>query len=86
MKEFTMVFTTRHRDEDAVKKDCNLICARINAHTDKYKFFYNGKELIIFHIFETEKEVRLRILFAILISFQVNTKFGSLDLQSYTKD
>ena len=84
MKEFTLVFTTRHRNGYSVENDCMLICDCINPFTTNYKFIYNGKELVIFHLFEPSREVRLKILFAIIGSLQLDTKFKSLDLQSYT--
>lgn len=86
MVQFTLVFTTRHRNEDAVEKDCKRICESIVEFTTRYEYVYNGKELIVFHIFEPSREIRLKILFAIIGSLQLDTKFKSLDLQSYTKD
>lgn len=86
MVQFTLVFTTRHRNEDAVEKDCKRICESVVEFTTRYEYVYNGKELIVFHIFEPSREIRLKILFAIIGSLQLDTKFKSLDLQSYTKD
>lgn len=84
MKQFTLVFTTRHRTEEAVERDCELICECIVAFTTQYKYFYNGKELIVFHVYGADKEDRLKILFAILGNLQLDIKYKSLDLQSYT--
>ena len=84
MKQFTLVFTTRHRNGYAVERDCNLICACINKFTTKYKYLYNGKELIVFHVYDADKEDRLKILFAILGNLRLDTNYKSLDLQSYT--
>lgn len=86
MVQFTLVFTTRHRNEDAVEKDCKRICESVVEFTTRYEYVYNGKELIVFYIFEPSREIRLKILFAIIGSLQLDTKFKSLDLQSYTKD
>lgn len=84
MVQFKLVFTTRHRNEDAVEKDCKLICESVVAFTTRYEYVYNGKELIVFHLFEPSRKVRLKILFALIGSLQLDTKFKSLDLQSYT--
>lgn len=84
MAQFTMVFTTRHRNEDAIEKDCKLICESVIAFTTRYEYVYNGKELIVFHVFDHSREVRLKILFSLIGSLQLDTKFKSLDLQSYT--
>lgn len=84
MDKMTIVFTTRHRNEDAVEKDCNLIADCINAFADRYKFIYNGTNLIVFHIDGTNKYIRHKILFTILGRLQNDTNYKSLDLQSYT--
>ena len=84
MKQFTMVFTTRHRNEDAVKKDCMLICECIVNYTTRYKYIYNGKELIVFHVYEADKDNRNKILCTILGNIQCFAEYKSLDLQSYT--
>lgn len=86
MKHFTLVFTTRHRNEDAVEKDCSQICECIVAFTTRYEYVYNGKELIVFHIYDADKEDRHKILVSIVGSLHCNDDFKSLDLQSYTKD
>ena len=86
MDKMTIVFTTRHRNEDAVEKDCNLIAECINAFANTYQFIYNGKELIVFHVDGTNKDIRQKILFSILGSLQNDTNFKSLDLQSYSFD
>lgn len=86
MKQFTLVFTTRHRNGDAVENDCMLICECIVEFTTRYELVYNGKELIVFHIYDADKEVRLKILFALIGNLRLDTKFKSLDLQSYTHE
>lgn len=86
MDRMTIVFTTRHRNGYAVEKDCNLIAECIKAFTYKYKFIYNGTELIIFKVDGTSKDIRQKILFTILGSLQNDTNFKSLDLQSYNFD
>lgn len=86
MKEFTMVFTTRHRDEVAVENDCCLICDCINDYTTNYKYTYNGKELIIFHVYGADKKTRIGILSLLLGHMHSITDYKSLDLQSYTQD
>lgn len=83
MVQFTLVFTTRHRNEDTVERDCKLICESVVAFTTRYEYVYNDKGLIIFYVFDPSREVRLKILFSILGSLQLDTKFKSLDLQSY---
>ena len=84
MKQFTMVFTTRHRNNVAVEMDCNLICACISEFTTKYKYLYNGKELIVFHIYDADKEDRLKILVSVVSSLICDDNYHSLNLQSYT--
>ena len=86
MKEFTMVFTTRHRNNVAVEMDCNLICACISEFTTKYKYLYNGKELIVFHVYDADKEDRHKILVSIVGSIHCDDNFKAIDLQSYTKE
>ena len=86
MAQFTMVFTTRHRDEIAVENDCFLICDCINDYTTNYKYTYNGKELIIFHVYDADKEDRHKILISIVSSLHCDDNFKSLELQSFTKD
>lgn len=82
MKEFMMVFTTRHRNNVAVENDCNLICSCINEFTTRYKLLYDGKELIIFHVYDTDKEDRHKILASIVSSLHCDDNFKSLDLES----
>lgn len=82
MKEFMMVFTTRHRNNVAVEMDCNRICECINEFTTRYKFLYNGKELIIFHVYDADKEDRHKILISIVSSLHCDDNFKALDLQS----
>lgn len=84
MTEFTMIFTTRHRDLLAVEKDCYLICDCINDYTHQYTYTYNGKELIIFHVFGANKKARIGILALIFGHLHSITDYKSLDLQSYT--
>lgn len=84
MKEFTMIFTTRHRDLLAVEKDCYIICDCINDYTPQYTYTYNGKELIIFHVFGANKKARIGILALIFGHLHSITDYKSLDLQSYT--
>lgn len=86
MKQFTMVFTTRHRDEDAVEKDCMLICECIVEYTTRYEYIYNGKELIVFHVYDADKKARIGILSLILGHMHSVTDYKSIDLQSYTKE
>ena len=86
MKEFTMVFTTRHREQYEVENDCMLICDCINGYTTKYKYIYNGKDLIVFHVYGTNKKARYGILILLLEHLYRITNYKSLDLQSYTKE
>lgn len=86
MKQFTLVFTTRHRNEDAVEKDCYQICECIVEFTTRYEYLYNGKELIVFHVYGADKEDRHKILISIVGSLHYNDDFKSLDLQSYTNE
>ena len=85
MAQFTMVFTTRHRDEDEVEKDCMLICECIVEYTTRYEYIYNGKDVIVFHVYGADKEDRHKILIYIVGSLHCDDSFKSLDLQSYTK-
>ena len=84
MEQFTLVFTTRHRNEYSVEKDCLQICDCITKFTTKYEYVYNGQEIIVFRVFDPSKEVRLKILFALIGNLRLDTKYKSLDLQSYT--
>ena len=86
MAQFTMVFTTRHRNNVAVEMDCNRICACITEFTTKYKYLYNGKELIVFHVYDADKEDRHKILVSIVGSLHCDDNFKAIDLQSYTKE
>ena len=86
MKQFTIVFTTRHRNGYAVERDCNLICACINKFTTKYKYLYNGKELIVFHVYDAGKKARNGLLAELFDRMNSLTYFKSLDLQSYTNN
>ena len=86
MKEFTMVFTIRHREHYAVEIDCMHICDCINDYTTNYKYTYNGKELIVFHVYGADKKARIGILSLILGHMHSVSDYKSLDLQSYTKE
>lgn len=86
MAQFTLVFTTRHRDEIAVEKDCFLICDCINDYSTNYKYTYNGKELIVFHVYDVDKKARIGILSLLLGHMNFISDYKSLDLQSFTKD
>lgn len=84
MKQFTMVFTTRHRNEDAVEKDCYLICECIVDYTTRFEYTYNGKNLIVFHVYGADKKARIGILALLFGHMHSVTDYQSLDLQSYT--
>lgn len=84
MKQFTMIFTTRHRNGYAVERDCTNIGACITKYTPSYKCIYNGKELIVFHVYGANKKARVGIMTLIFERLQSLTYFQSLDLQSYT--
>lgn len=86
MKQFTLVFTTRHRNGYAVERDCNIICACITKFTTRYKYLYNGKELVMFHVYDADKKARIGILAELFDRMNSLTYFKSLDLQSYTKE
>lgn len=86
MAQITMVFTTRHRDEIAVEKDCFLICDCINDYSTNYKYTYNGKELIVFHVYDVDKKARIGILSLLFGHMNFISDYKSLDLQSFTKD
>ena len=84
MKEITLVFTTRHRNGYAVERDCILICRCINLFTTRYKYLYNGKGLIVFHVYNVEKKAHKGLLAELLDRMNSLTYYKSLDLQSYT--
>lgn len=84
MKQFTLVFTTRHRKDYAVEYDCTLISECITKYTTDYKCIYNGKGLIIFHVYGANKKARIDILTLIFERLQSLTYWKPLDLQSYT--
>ena len=86
MAQFTLIFTTRHRGGYAVENDCNLICDCINDYTTNYKYLYNGKELIVFHVYGANKKARIGILALIFGHLHYVTDYKSLDLQSFTCD
>lgn len=79
-----MVFTTRHRNGFAVERDCCLICGCINKFTSKYKYIYNGKGLIVFHVYNVKKKARKGLLAELFDRMNSLTYFKSIDLQSYT--
>ena len=84
MKQFTMVFTTRHRTEELVERDCMLICECIVEYTTRFEYTYNGKELIVFHVYGADKEDRHKILVSVVSSLICDDNYHSLNLQSYT--
>lgn len=84
MAQFTMVFTTRHRDEIAVEKDCMLILDCIVEYSTRFEYTYNGKELLVFHVYGADKKARIGILALILGHMHSVTDYKSLDLQSFT--
>ena len=84
MNSITIVLTTRHRNQDAVEKDCYQIADCVSPFTDKYKFIYNGKQVIVFHVYPACKRDRLTIIATIIGRILSDTCFNSLDLQSYT--
>lgn len=84
MKQFTMVFTTRHRDEEAVENDCLLICECIVEYTTRFEYIYNGKNVIVFHVYGADKKARIGILALLLGHMHSVTDYKSLDLQSVT--
>lgn len=86
MAQFTMIFTTRHRNVIEVENDCFLICDCINEYTTDYKYLYNGKELIVFHVNGANKKARIGILALLLGHMHSVTDYKSIDLQSYTND
>ena len=84
MKQFTMVFTTRHRTEELVERDCMLICECIVDYTTRFEYTYNGKELIVFYVYGADKKARHGILALLLGHMHAVTDYQSLNLQSYT--
>lgn len=86
MKPFTMVFTTRHRSEKEVEEDCMLICECIVDYTTRFKYTYNGKNLIVFQVYGADKKARIGILALLFGHLHSITDYKSLDLQSYTND
>ena len=86
MKQFNMVFKTRHRNELKVEKDCMLIYDCIVDYTHNFKYIYNGKDVIIFHVYDADKKARLGILALLLGHMHSVTDYKSLDLQSYTHE
>lgn len=86
MKAFEMVFTTRHRNGYAVERDCTLIDACVTKYTTNYKYMYDGKNLIMFYVYDVDKKARIGILTLIFERLQSLTYYQSLDLQSYTKE
>lgn len=86
MAQFTMFFTIRHRKDYAVEYDCTLISECITKYITDFKYFYNGKGLIIFHVYGANKKARVNILTLIFERLQSLTYWQSIDLQYYTKD
>lgn len=86
MKQFTMVFTTRHRNEDEVERDCEMICECVVEYTTRFQYTYNGKDVIVFHVYGADKKARIGILSLLLGHMHSVTNYKSLDLQSYTHD
>ena len=86
MKQFTMVFTTRHRNEEEVERDCELICECIVEYTPRVQYIYNGKDVIVFHVYGADKKARIGILALILGHMHSISDYKSLDLQSYTHE
>lgn len=86
MTQFTLVFTTRHRNEQEVENDCMLISNCIVDYTSNFKCIYNGKDVIIFHVYDADKKARHGILALLLGHMHSISDYKSLDLQSYTKD
>lgn len=84
MKQFTLVFTTRHRHEDAVEIDCELICECIVEYSTRFEYTYNGKELLVFHVYGADKKARIGILALLLGHMHSVSDYKSLDLQSFT--
>lgn len=85
MAQFTMVFTTRHRDEDEVEKDCMLICECIVDYTNNFKYIYNGKGFIILHIYDVRIEDEYKLITKILDKLYCNTQYKSLNLRTFSK-
>lgn len=86
MKAFEMVFTTRHRKDYAVEYDCTLIGECVTKYTTNYKYMYDGKNLIMFYVYDVDKKARIGILTLIFKRLQSLTYWKSIDMQSYTKD
>lgn len=86
MKQFTLVFTTRHINEDAVEYDCTLISECITKYTTDYKCIFSGKGFIVFNVYGADKKARINILTIIFERLQSLTYWKSLDLQSYTNE
>ena len=84
MTQFTLIFTTRHRNEFAVERDCNLICECIVKFTPRYKYLYNGKDLIVFHVYDANKKTRNGIMAELFDRINSLTYFKSIDLQFYS--
>lgn len=86
MAQLTLIFTTRHRKDYEVENDCFLIAECINDYSTNYKYIYNGKELIVFHVYDVNKKARIGILALLLGHMHSVTNYKSLDLQSFTCD
>lgn len=84
MTQFTLIFATRHRKEEEVERDCELICECIVDYTTRFEYTYNGKDLIIFHIYGVDKKARIGILALLFGHLHSITDYKSLDLRSYS--
>lgn len=84
MTQFTLIFTTRHRNEFAVERDCNMICECIIKFTTKFKCMYNGNGLFVFHVYDANKKARNGMLAELFDRITSLTYFKSIDLQSYS--
>ena len=84
MTQFSLIFTTRHRNAFAVERDCNIICECIVKFTPKFKCMYNGKGLFVFHVYDATKRARIGIMAELFDRINSLTYFKSIDLQSYT--
>jgi len=86
MAQFTIIFTTRHRNVLEVENDCFLIADCIKDYIPNFEYTYNGKDLIVFHVYGADKKTRIGILALLLGHMHSMTDYKSLDLQSYTND
>lgn len=84
MKAFEMVFTTKLRNKYTVEKYYNMIIDCIKEFATNIKYMYDGKKFIVIRVYDTDKEVRMKILLAIIGNIQLNPNYKSLDLFTYT--